>query len=621
MKSMTDLWRELAKELASWCHTSTALDHKKVESRTEAEGLSFLTITLPSFGKEFERCLELGLLDDDSFPGFRKKNGFPLFLGGFLRQIFDPSDCALFTEPSLDSIFAIRQLTLLFAKILVPCSDDRERDAFLDYVKCEEDLREWESHNSFDDSSFERVSTLLFGDVLSRMNDLIEFGEILPKHGPGATADRMTGNQKFDLAFWHSRLESLFPYGEFAMLNWRSDNNRYDHVQILEPDAEIPVRVISVPKTLRTPRIIAIEPTCMQYMQQALLGPIVELLESKVVPGNTRPNLAFNFLGFTDQKPNRDLARQGSHEGDLATLDLSEASDRVHILHVEAMLRRFPAVWQGFSATRSTKARVPTLGVDLYSLRKFASMGSALCFPVEAMVFLTSIFLGIEEKLGTPLTRRIVKSYAGKVRVYGDDIIVPVDCVYPVIDTLTRLGFKVNTNKSYWNGKFRESCGGDYYDAHDVTPVRFRRRFPLNRRDVSEVISLVAFRNLLYERGLWQTTKWLDEKHLGKVLPHFPIVEPTSPGLGRRSFLDYIPERIDDNDHSPRVRGYIVKSKLPANSASGLGSLFKCLTSLETRSSRVSPLDTLFSSSDPEHLERSGRPSAVDIKLRWIQPF
>lgn len=615
MKSMTDLWRELANELASWCHTSTALDYKKLESRVRDEGLSFLTITLPSFGKELERCLEQGFLDSSSFPGFRKKNGLPLFLGGFLCQIFNPSDGVLLAEPSKDSIYAIRQLTLLFGKILLPCSNDRVADAFEGYVKCEEDLASWGSDNTFDFSSFERISNLLFADVLSRLNDLIVKGEIVPRHGPGATADRTFGNQKYDLVTWHSRLEELFPFGEYAIPNWRH-YSRYDQVQILEPDMEIPVRVIAVPKTLRTPRIIAIEPTCMQYMQQAILQPMVELLESKRVPGNTRDNLASHFLGFTEQNPNRELARQGSIEKDLATLDLSEASDRVHILHVDSMLNRFPAVKQGVFATRSTKARIPIgrVGtkkfVHIDSLNKFASMGSALCFPIEAMVFVSAIFLGIEEKLGTRLTRKDILSYVGKVRVYGDDIIVPVDCVDSVIGVLTRLGFKVNTNKSFWNGKFRESCGGDYYDGTDVTPVRFRRRFPRNRRDVSEVTSLVEFRNHLYQRGLWKTAGWLDDQVIRQILPYFPIVESTSPALGRRSFLPYQAERTDINTHAPRVKAYVSKSKLPASTASGLGSLMKCLMP-----NRTLPFE------DAEHLERSGRPLVADIKLRWMQPF
>jgi hypothetical protein len=609
MKSMIDLWCELANELADWCHTSTTLDQQKVRSRTAAEGQSFLTITLPSFGKDFESCLEVGLLDDDAFAGFKRKNGLPLFLGGFLRQIFSPLDGAILADPSSDCIFAVRQLTLLCAKVLLPCSDSRTRAAFEGYVRCEEEMRDWDFHSAEESFNFLRVSNLLFSDVFQKMDDLVRNGEITPRHGPGTTADRLLGNQKFDLITWSERLESIFCFLDYAVPSQRH-YNRYDDVEILDPGNEVPVRVIDVPKTLRTPRIIAIEPAHMQYMQQGLLYPLVKLLESKIIPGNTRDNLAFNFLGFTDQEPNRHLARQGSLQSDLATLDLSEASDRVHNLHVGTMLQRFPTFGKAVAATRSTKASVPGLGVDLYSLSKFASMGSALCFPFEAMVFLTVIFLGIEEQLGTPLTRKAVRSFVGKVRVYGDDLIIPVEYVDSVIKSLGLFGFKVNKHKSFWNGKFRESCGGDYYQGTDVTPVRLRQTFPHDRTDPSKVISLVAFRNLLYERGLWKTARWLDDGVIRKVLPHFPIVEPTSPALGRRSFLPYQAERLSDDTHAPRVKAWVSKPRIPANEASGIGSLMKCLLP-----GRLKPFE------DPRHLERSGRPEVVDIKLQWVSPF
>jgi hypothetical protein len=609
MKSMTDLWRELADELASWCHTSATNDYKKLVSRVEKEGISFLTITLPSFGKDFEHGLDVGFLDSSAFPGFRKQGGLPLFLGGFLSRIFDPSSGVLLAEPCLDSIYSIRQLTLLFGKIQLPCSESRVIGAFQDYVKCEKELEDWASHNTFDASAFSRIARLLFSDVFTEMDKIIYEGNLVPRHGPGATSDRISGNRKYDLNTWSSRLESLFPFGEFAIPNWRY-HYRYDHVKILDPGEEIPVKVISVPKTLRTPRIIAMEPAYVQYMQQAVLHPLIEALESEKVGSNTSHNLCSGFLGFTHQDPNRDLARRGSRRGDLATLDLSEASDRVHLQHVMALVHGFPYLKEAILATRSTKAEIPELGVCLHSLNKYASMGSALCFPIEAMVFLTTIFLGIEEKLQRPLERKDVMSFRGNVRVYGDDLIVPVDCVPFVIDSLARLGLKVNVNKSFWTGKFRESCGGDYYDGIDVTPVRFRRRLPSSRSDASEVQSLVAFRNLLYERGLWSTTRWIDENWIGKILPHFPIVEPTAPCLGRRSFLPYEVERYDASTFAPRVRAFAVRHRIPANSASGEGSLLKCLLP-----SRLLPWE------DERHLERSGRPEAVDIKLRWSSPF
>lgn len=608
MKSMIDLWIKLANELASWCHTSTTLDCKKLESRVKYEGISFLTISLPSFTKDFERSLEIGLIESCSFSSFKRKGGLPLFLRGFLSQIFDSSSGVLLTDPSLDSIYAVRQLTLLYSKILLPCSDARTRDAFEGYVKCEEDLLDWESRGDFNFESFNRLSRLLFADVFSKMDELVYNNELVPRHGPGATADRISGNQKFDLFTWTHRLEKLFLFGDYAIPNWRY-YYRYDHVEIFEPGKEVPVKVISVPKTLRTRRIIAEEPAHVQYMQQAISRELTQQLESQTVAGNSRFNLAHYFLGFSRQEPNRHLAARGSSRGDLATLDLSEASDRVHIRHVEAMLHGFPFLGEAVFAARSSKAEVPALGLSLWSLRKYASMGSALTFPIEAMVFLIAIFLGIEEKLQRPLERKDILSFRGKVRVYGDDLIVPVDCVPHVLDSLARLGFKVNVNKSFWNGKFRESCGGDFYDGVDVSIVRFRRSFPRDRGDVSEVISLVEFRNFLYERGLWKTTSWLDAQ-IGKVLPYFPIVESTSPGIGRRSFLSYQSERLDEDTHAPRVRAFVLSPRIPANQASGEGSLLKCLLP-----SRVMPFE------DKRHLDRSGRPLVVDIKLRWIEPF
>jgi hypothetical protein len=612
MKSMIDLWRVLANELARWCYTSTTLDIKTVESRVKNEGMSFLTMTLPSFGKDFERCLELGHMDDSMFLGFKRRGGLPLFLGGFLRQVFDASSGVLLDEPNKDSILAIRQLTLLFAKILHPCSNSRERGAFEGFVQIETELREWEANNtSFDYSNFRRVSRLLFADVFAKMDEICFVGDLYPKHGPGATADRIYGNRKFDQMKWSTRLEDIgLHYGDFCLPNWRY-HNRQASVEVLDPGNEVPVKVISVPKTLKAPRIIAIEPAYMQYMQQAVLFELIELLETEGMKGSAFHNLGSHFLGFTDQIPNRDLACRGSVGGSLATLDLSEASDRVSNSHVIELLHGFPSFLEVVQAVRSTKANVPALGLSIYDLRKFASMGSALCFPFEAMVFTTAIFLGIEQKLGHQLDRQSILDYRGKVRVYGDDLIIPVDCVDAVLDSLARLGFKVNINKSFWNGKFRESCGGDYYAGEWVTPIRWRRDFPQSRRDVSEVISLVETRNLFYLSGFWETAGWLDEK-IREILTYFPIVEPTSPALGRTSIsFQYEAERMCDIFHAPRVRAWKIKSKLPANSASGEGSLLKCLDPRRG--------DKPFE--DPRHLERSGRPSDVGINLRWMQPF
>jgi len=617
MKSLSDLWRCLADELARWCHTSATRDFNTVQRRVEHEGFSFFTITLPAFGKDFESCLDLGRIGLHDFDGFRRRGGLPVFMSGFLSHVFDADSGALLAHPSVDCIFAIRQLTCLYGKIELPCSNSRIARAMEGYVEIENELEKLDyAVRPGSLQAFERMSNFLFADVLSAVDAEIYYGDVEPRHGPGATANGLIGNEKFEQRTWTRRLEQIFPYGEYCIPNWRY-YYLLDEVEFLEPEQEIPVRVIPVPKTLKGPRIIAMEPVWMQYMQQAIFRSLVRELEDP-------ENLSSSYLGFTDQVPNRDLARLGSSTGELATLDLKEASDRVPHLLVKVMLKRYPHLLEAVEASRTTRAEIPILGLCLPNLRKFASMGSALCFPFEAMVFLTIVSLGILEsrrenewpqlpETGTsrvaPPSMSRFHELMGNARVYGDDIIVPTDCVDSVIWYLESYGFRINHQKSFWNGKFRESCGGDFYDGQDVTPVRLKHEFPTSLKDGSAVTSLVEFRNHLYEMGLWSTAKWLDEEHITKLLRgKYPIVLSTSPCLGRLSVLPWEAERVDERTQSPLVKGWVPRPRIPRNTVEEEWALVKCLSSR-----------TMFE--DVRHLDRSGRPSAVDIKLRWVTPF
>ena len=608
MKSLVELWSVLAKEFGEWCNTSTSRDVKTLRDRIEAEGMSFLTITLPAFGSAFERCLEAGCVAPGDFLGFKRSSGpLPRFLGGFLAQCFDRQSGKIRLDVNGDSVTAIRQLTRVFSKLELPCADHRVRAAFNKYVQIEMEVKDGCKLGSGDFDRLARISTHLFGDVFSSLSKSLYEGAIIPKHGPGATADRQSSNQRFRHRSWPQRLESVFPYLEHALPS-SSYYHELDHVHFPEPGAEQPVRVISVPKTLKSPRIIAIEPSCMQYMQQALSGPLVTLLESKVVPGFTRLNLCYSMIGFTDQEPNKLLAKEGSVKGSLATLDLSDASDRVSVDHVCALLSNWPLLKEAFLAVRSTHADVPGHGV--VPLSKYASMGSALCFPVEAMVFLAVIFYGICESEDATDLRREIQSYVGRVRVYGDDIIVPVDKVDCVIGALESFGFKVNTDKSFWTGMFRESCGGDYYGGLDVTPTKLKRLFPSSHADAEEVLSLVAFRNHIYNRGLWNTAYWLDSRIEPVLHGYYPYVESTSRLLGRESFLGVEASKRTHRDlQTPLSKGYFAVAKPPVDELDGWPALLKFF---------------LKQGSDPlprEHLKRQGRPRAVSTKLGWMPPF
>jgi len=616
MKSLMLLLQEVLIDLGTWCCTSTTRDLNTISRRVEDEGLSFLTITLANFGKDFRKSLDQGFVGHDQFSSFSKAGGLPRFLGGFLDRVFDRKSGRLLDQPDITAIWAINQLTLMFAKINLPCSESRNRKAISDYVKCETDLKTSDrsgSNNLLMD--FARISSLLWADVLSRADQLVYSGDVIPAHGPGSTADSLLGNEKWTMRQWTRRLDSAFPMEKMLIPNFRY-HDVLDQFEISEPGAEMPVKVILVPKTLKTPRVIAKEPTVMMFMQQSLAAVITESVE--------RNDFARQVIGWQSQIPNQDLAREGSFTGRLATLDLSEASDRVSNQHVRALLHRWPHLRVAVDATRSRRADIPgDGGSTTIRLSKFASMGSALTFPLESMVFATIVFLGIEQTLNRPLTLKTVQRFKDRVRVYGDDIIIPVEFVPAVTSLLETFGLKVNVDKSFWKGKFRESCGGEYYDGTDVSIVRIRRMLPVDRRDVSEIVSLVETRNQFYLAGMWRSAAHLDSLMARLKLP-FPITEPTSQGLGRRSFLGYQAEKHCTELHRPLVKALVVSSTIPVNKLDGVDALFKCLS----RTARASLMlggaeweNDLMPRVDDEHLERSGRPRRVNMKPRWITPF
>ena len=602
MKSLTSLWNVLAYEMARRCSTSTTMDSKTVQGRFENEGMSFLTITLPSFGKEFQHSLDQGLVAPKSFLSFRKTGScLPSFLRGFTEQVFDPGTGVLIDNPDIEAIYAVRQLTLLFGKMLLPCTPARERKAMSEYVNCDMEVSYADSVLPDSDvSEFGRMGRLLFGDIWTSVDREIYDEKIRPKHGPGSTAEKLSSNGKYLHREWTHRLEKVFHFGDFLYASPRFHNEEaFDATHLQEPGSETPSRVISVPKTQKTPRIIAIEPTHVQYVQQGIL----EALNR----ATSRDPMA-SFISSDSQEPNQLLAQKGSSDGSLATLDLSEASDRVSCRLVSEMLSRNSLSHEAVMACRSERADVPGEGV--ISLSKFASMGSALCFPIEAMVFCTIIFLAIEKEQGHRFTNKAqILDFVGRVRVYGDDIVVPADYVHTVVDQLEHFGARVGRQKSFWIGRFRESCGKEYYEGHDVSIVKVRRMPPLHRQHVAETVSLVSLRNQFYEFGCWETAAWLDE-HIRKLLPHFPNVLPSSSALGRISFLGYVAEKECEHLHAPLVKAYVMSSRAPVDKIDGHEALLKYFLKRGS--------DPRF---DEKHLERAGRPRVAYIKPRWVSPY
>jgi len=524
-------------------------------------------------------------------------------LQGAIGQIFNRETGRIYEQTSTSDsdlfhyIGCIRQICLAFKKVELDCTPERERSAITAFVEIEHSFDSF-CPTSEDIAEFSAVSSVLWDSLIYRLRD----GEFFPKHGPGGTADRNNGNTKYRWRLWHERLDAYFPLFECAYNTSAHDSEEAELVTLVPEQDEQPVKVVTVPKTLKAPRTIALEPTCMQYAQQGIKDLLVDAIEHS--------RFSKGHVNFLNQDVNQDLARVGSRTGRLATIDLSEASDRVPRDLALRMFDAYPDFRDGIDACRSTRAQLPD--GEIISLRKFASMGSALCFPVESMYFYTICVAACLKSLQLPVCASSVFKASRGVWVYGDDIIVPTLHVGTVLDYLRRYNCKVNDSKTFWTGKFRESCGKDWYDGKLVTPTYVRQPFPENRQQADRIISWVKTANLFLTTEMPLTSAFMFkevEKHLGIL----PFVSARSPALGRLwgDFLPFVRTRTNTRYQRPEVRAWVAAPVYRTDVLDGYAALQKSLLNLRM-------LKNFWGSRDALHLERSALHGAVALTRRWV---
>lgn len=208
-------------------------------------------------------------------------------------------------------------------------------------------------------------------------------------------------------------------------------------------------RIAFVPKNALTDRSIAIEPSLNLYLQ---LG----------VDGFIRRRLKRWKIDLDSQTKNRELARRGSRDWEwsenFCTLDLSAASDTVSLSVCEALL---PAKW--YNLLLKLRSPVGILDDEIISYEKISSMGNGYTFALETAIF-AAIVYGVQ--------REFQGHYDGdNCAIYGDDIIVEKSIVHHVVAVLNLCGFKINDEKSFTEGPFRESCGADWFMGTPIRPV------------------------------------------------------------------------------------------------------------------------------------------------------
>ncbi len=498
-----DLLQKVLFESASWLHTNPARSWMTIQQRVEHEGESYLTITLPALESHLLRCIDLGVWIPSRL--WKERRGSPVFLQEFLGSVFDFRGDLPRLKNSPEAVLAIRclrQILGLYAKKFELPSHKRSVSAVEGFFNVERELRNSRAGiRSVLDQDFRLTVETLFGEVFYKSQK--DFEDLIFKHGPGMTADRTFGIPKYSSTrvTWTRRLDAVFDVGKVAYLNYSDLALNGDH-SVLSPKSETPMRITLVPKTAKMPRIIAMEPTALQWVQQGLLSSLSKRVsESRLT----------RSCSWDNQERNRSLARKGSKDGSLATLDLSEASDRLHLSVVNHMLKNYPLLRKAVFACRSTQADFFGRNVRL---EKFAPMGSAMCFAFESMAFYAIACLGVAQSSRgkSRIRQRDITIASRNVSVYGDDIIVPTDSALVVADLLESFGLLVNRRKSFWTGMFRESCGGDFYNGYDVTIARVRRNVSFNYRECEDFSATVELQNRLFEKNYFQTAEWLASK-------------------------------------------------------------------------------------------------------------
>lgn len=531
-------------------YVGVAKDETKLSRMSQTRGLAFFTLDLPHLDSLLLQGLECGriLPSGPMSCMVSKRVRVPRFLSGLWLRVFDIKG-VLKEDVDTTAVAFLRQIFCLGKKLSAMCTSARLEKALQEYEDVERGLREpshdWFSEELRPSNGFHRVHFCdvldaplpLFGEepefgsgsigrrLLARCQQVADIvaaalgpfdptvysdGRIAKgsgsgfRHGPGAVAER-SGRyfDKFQFTNWTRKLATVFPPEEFAVAN---PSFGVDHLI----NHEVPSRLVAVPKTAKTMRLIAAEPSEHQWCQQSILAYLVERLSAL---------FGTDFICFKQQSLSQDMARRGSLDGNLATVDLSSASDRLSCHNIERAFRRNPTLLGALHAVR-TRWLKDSVGsqVRYYRLKKFAAQGTAVTFPVQSIFFLC-IALGCS--IDGPITMEAIKRMSKKVRVFGDDIIVPSHRYADVELVLHLLGLKVNVDKSFHKGLFREACGGDYYKGDDVTPVK---PTCLTSDGTGSVQSIIDTANNLYLKGYWHASDRLIRQIDGRLRRQLSIV-------------------------------------------------------------------------------------------------
>lgn len=302
------------------------------------------------------------------------------------------------------------------------------------------------------------------------------------RHGPGAVYDREVGDDKnvfnppSDQVLARYNEDAFFANSEYqceltgTSIRWREqDRDRFNLS-----------RLALVPKDYKGPRGVYISHKETVFLQ---------LLQGDALQRNVQKSWLRNCYDPCDQAPSKEVAYMGSYNGGWSTLDLKDASDRITLSLVNGLAYR--SDYLDLCATRPTFLELPN--GEIIKSRMFSPMGDGKTFPVLSYICACLAVAAILDQDGIVPSRVCYDDLidaSKKCRVFGDDVAVHDKYFTAVCDAFSLNNLKVNLDKSFPFGSFREACGMDAFKGVDITPIRLRV-------DPTEITSLDSLKGLI----------------------------------------------------------------------------------------------------------------------------
>ncbi|DAD52124.1 TPA_asm: RNA-directed RNA polymerase [ssRNA phage Gerhypos.1_40] len=353
-----------------------------------------------------------------------------------------------------------------------------------------------------------RIARLLSNVIVAN----IDWREVKPSHGPGAVSDaKRSGSSK-----WRAIdgkvcrvTDKFYPMAEF----FTPSPSWFNHQEatFVDPICKLAI----VPKDRRGPRVICTQPSGLMWIQQGQRRVLERTIETSRILSTNRGLASEGIAGsikFDRHENNGWLALESSRTREFATVDLKDASDLVSWGLVQFLFTK--GTNQFLAASRATHVKID--GVQ-EKLHMYAPMGSAMCFPIESLVFwviaaaATYVSRGVtyEEIVKSGSATKWVENNKTEVFVFGDDILVRREACTDVCECLKAVGLVPNMSKTFVEGFFREACGVDAFHGEQLVIARLQN---IALTSMSDAYAIIDASKRLRRLGMIHTAQYLEEQ-------------------------------------------------------------------------------------------------------------